>query len=120
MNELGHICPTCSQPLPLAGGLTVDPRDGSVSVNGDRLWMPTMEATLLMALWTRRPRHVPYEIIFDDMYGLECDQDWPSPKILNVYVCNLRRKIKNTPLKIETEWGRGYRLIVEEQKERAA
>lgn len=42
-----------------------------------------------------------------------------TKKIINVFVCKLRQKVKDTPIKIKNVWGRGYRLIVEEQKERA-
>ena len=37
----------------------------------------------------------------------------PMPKVVDVYICRLRRKLKGTGFAIETVWGRGYRLTDE-------
>lgn len=36
--------------------------------------------------------------------------DQPLEKIIDVFVCKLRRKLKQAGLEIETVWGQGYRL----------
>lgn len=40
----------------------------------------------------------------------------PTPKVVDVYVCRLRRKIKGSGYAIETAWGQGYRMVAAGQK----
>jgi DNA-binding response OmpR family regulator len=35
----------------------------------------------------------------------------PSEGVVRVKICTLRKKLKALPYRIETVWGRGYRLI---------
>lgn len=35
----------------------------------------------------------------------------PEPKIVDVFVCKLRKKVKPFGVEIETVWGQGYRLM---------
>jgi len=35
----------------------------------------------------------------------------PTNKVVDVYVCRLRRKIKGSGFVIETAWGQGYRMV---------
>lgn len=35
----------------------------------------------------------------------------PTPKVVDVYICRLRRKIKGSGYTIETAWGQGYRMV---------
>jgi DNA-binding response OmpR family regulator len=35
----------------------------------------------------------------------------PLPKVVDVYICHLRRKLKGSDFAIETVWGLGYRLV---------
>lgn len=37
-------------------------------------------------------------------------RDEPEPKIVDVFVCHLRKKLGRVGLKIETVWGQGYAL----------
>ena len=39
--------------------------------------------------------------------------DWPDPKILDVMICKLRKKLKALEIKIETVWGRGWHMPAE-------
>ena len=56
---------------------------------------------------------VSKETFFDHLYG---SIDEPAMKILNVFICKLRKKIgreiQDAAL-IETVWGRGYRVNAE-------
>jgi len=40
-------------------------------------------------------------LLYDDRYALE-------PDIIKVFVCKIRRKLRNTGFHIETRWGQGY------------
>lgn len=46
-----------------------------------------------------------YSAIYDDRVF---DEDLPDPKIIDVKICHLRKKLPSDA--IETIWGRGYRL----------
>lgn len=41
------------------------------------------------------------------------DADWPEVKIVDVVVCKIRARLREaeSPLRIETVWGQGYRLV---------
>ncbi len=109
------ICPTCSQPV---GSLPVW-LDGNVAIiTGERYRLTPTETDILQAIVSRHPRVAPHEAILQDVYGLLLE--WPSPQHFRVRISQIRRKLAGAPIAIESVWGRGYRLIVEEQKERAA
>lgn len=47
------------------------------------------------------------------LYGNRPDGDTPEIKIIDVYICKLRAKIEAFGIKVETVWGRGYRMSAE-------
>lgn len=53
--------------------------------------------------------------LYDDTF-----KDRAEPKIVDVYVCKLRKKLKLYDVSIETIWGKGYRLPERERFQRAA
>jgi DNA-binding response OmpR family regulator len=66
------------------------------------------EARLVQALYAR-DRPVTRDALMDSMY---LDRDWgtePGPKILDVFVCKVRRKMGDRD-HIANQWGRGYEL----------
>ena len=77
----------------------------------DEAWLEwgltRMETRLMRALAARPERMVPKGVLMDAMYF-----DRPQealPKIVDVLVCRIRRKIKASGWVIETVWGQGYR-----------
>lgn len=44
------------------------------------------------------------------MYGVYGEGNWPMDKIVDVYICKLRKKLAGTALSITTIWGKGWRL----------
>ncbi|MCZ7564720.1 MAG: helix-turn-helix domain-containing protein [Burkholderiales bacterium] len=52
------------------------------------------------------------DAIYAAMYGTRPDGDQPEMKIIDAYVCKIRRKLaaRRVPVKIECAWGRGYYL----------
>jgi two-component system cell cycle response regulator CtrA len=38
------------------------------------------------------------------------DDEMPEPKIIDVFVCNLRKKLATHGIKVETIWGEGYKI----------
>lgn len=51
------------------------------------------------------------EMIYNALYGLHDEP--PGQKIIDVYVCKIRTKLKPWNIPIETLWGRGYMLSPE-------
>ena len=41
-------------------------------------------------------------------HGWDCE---PQPKVIDVYICHLRRKLKGSGFAVETVWGLGYRMV---------
>ena len=71
------------------------------------------EYQMLELLCLRSGRVVSKETFLDHLYG---DIDEPEMKIIDVFICKLRKKIgreiQDAAL-IETVWGRGYRVNAE-------
>ena len=67
-------------------------------------------------LCLRKGNVVSKESFLNHLYG---GTDEPEMKIIDVFICKLRKKIKKaearSPL-IQTVWGRGYRVDIPEQK----
>ena len=71
--------------------------------------LTTSEHTILRTMFRNEGRVVTREVIMNTIYPhLE---DAPEQKIIDVFVCKIRAKISGQPFKIETVWGRGYRLV---------
>lgn len=47
------------------------------------------------------------------LYTDVCDDDEPQIKIIDVFICHIRRKVKPFGIEIHTVWGTGYRLTPE-------
>lgn len=47
--------------------------------------------------------------IMDAVYSLR-PNEVPEIKIVDVFICKIRRKVKDFDIEIETLWGQGYRL----------
>ena len=66
------------------------------------------EARFLSVLLTR-PEVATREMFYASIYQ---QQDTVhDPKIIDVIICNLRRKLTPRGIEIETSWGRGYWLV---------
>lgn len=46
----------------------------------------------------------------DALYGDRPEADEAEIKIVDVFVCKLRKKLKPFDIQVETIWGRGYRM----------
>jgi two-component system cell cycle response regulator CtrA len=92
------------------GDLAVNFDTQTVEVGGDRVYVTPKEYRILELLCQRQGVVLSKEIFLDHLYG---GRDEPETKIIDVFVCKLRKKLteasggKNY---IETVWGRGYML----------
>ncbi len=103
-------CPTCGQPLPETG-IFFDDEAGILVVGGQFVFFTKAEYALFSALWNAPGRTRTKPQLMDGIYGLLVDEE-PQQKIVDVYVCKIRRKLGDLPLNIETLWGNGYRIVV--------
>ena len=92
------------------GGLHVNLDSRTVEVAGKPVHLTSKEYSILELLSLRKGATLTKEMFLNHLYG---GMDEPELKIIDVFVCKLRRKIaevaegKNY---IETVWGRGYVL----------
>ncbi|MGX7708008.1 winged helix-turn-helix domain-containing protein [Methylobacterium sp. Gmos1] len=68
------------------------------------------EEAVLLVLYGAKTRVVHRERMLIGVYGILADA--PEQKILDVFVCKVRRKLMEaqTRISIDTVWGRGWRL----------
>lgn len=93
-----------------SGRLCIDVNDRCARVDYTTLPLTPSEYDLLEALALRKGRVMTKEAIFDVLYSGEDDR---GPKIIDVFVCKLRKKLiaaLDGEDPIETIWGRGYLL----------
>jgi len=95
------------------GELTLDLHARHACVHGRQLDLTNKEYQMLELLCLRSGRVVSKETFLDHLYG---GIDEPELKIIDVFICKLRKKIgreiKDAAL-IETVWARGYRVNAE-------
>ena len=97
-----------AQPHVTVDGLTVHLDSRLVTLDGKRVSVTNKEYGVLELLALRRGTLVTKDMILNHLYG---GMDEPeTPKIIDVFVCKLRRKLEDTGSRIETVWGRGFIL----------
>ncbi len=82
----------------------------SVAVDGERVYLTGKEYQMLELLALRKGTTLSKEVILNNLYG---GMEEPEPKIIDVFICKLRKKLANASGGtdyIETVWGRGYML----------
>ena len=99
-----------SQSIIRAGQLSVNLDQRSVEVAGDPLHLTGKEYGILELLSLRKGQTLTKEQFLNHLYG---GIDEPELKIIDVFICKLRKKLANASggkNYIETVWGRGYVL----------
>ena len=92
------------------GQLVVNLDTRSIEIGGRRLHVTGKEYSILELLSLRKGTTLTKEMFLDHLYG---GIDEPELKIIDVFICKLRKKIAAATGKhhyIETVWGRGYVL----------
>ncbi len=82
----------------------------SVEVNGIRVHLTGKEYQMLELLALRKGTTLSKEMFLNNLYG---GIDEPELKIIDVFMCKLRKKLANASggkNYVETVWGRGYML----------
>ena len=97
------------QSLIRTGELLVDLDGKMVTVNGRPVHLTGKEYHMLELLSLRKGTTLTKEMFLNHLYG---GRDEPEMKIIDVFICKLRKKLAKyaTESYIETVWGRGYML----------
>jgi two-component system cell cycle response regulator CtrA len=99
-----------AQPKVEVGKLTVHLEARTADVEGEPLHLTGKEYGILELLALRKGTTLTKEQFLNHLYG---GMDEPELKIIDVFICKLRKKIANATNGehyIETVWGRGYVL----------
>jgi two-component system, cell cycle response regulator CtrA len=92
------------------GDLVVKLNNKTVEVNGAHVHMTSKEYQILELFSLRKGMTLTKEMLLNHLYG---GMDEPQQKIIDVFICKLRKKLANASNGkdyFETLWGRGYRL----------
>ena len=92
------------------GDLIVNLEARAVEINGLKLYLTGKEYQILALLALRHGSTLTKETFLNHLYG---GLEEPEAKIIDVYICKLRKKLANASGGldyIETVWGRGYAL----------
>jgi two-component system cell cycle response regulator CtrA len=99
-----------SQSVITTGKLTVNLDAKTVEVDGSRVHLTGKEYQMLELLSLRKGTTLTKEMFLNHLYG---GMDEPELKIIDVFICKLRKKLAAATAGesyIETVWGRGYVL----------
>ena len=90
------------------GKLSFNIETKAVLMDGKSVNLTVKEAQILEYLCLHKGNVVTKDMFLDHIYG---GDDEPEPKIINVFICKLRRKLSDASdgeHYIENVWGRGY------------
>ena len=91
-----------------ANELEIDLSSKQVSFSGKNIVFTGKEFAILEILATRKGKLVRKETFLDQLYNGNSE---PDPKIIDVFVCKIRKKLVESGCEndiIKTMWGRGY------------
>ncbi len=109
-----------SQSIITTGMVAVNLDAKTVDVNKQRVHLTGKEYQMLELLSLRKGTTLTKEMFLNQLYG---GLDEPELKIIDVFICKLRKKLANATggeHYIETVWGRGYVLRDPAEEEEAA
>ncbi len=99
-----------SQSKIITGRVTVNLDTRTVEVDGKTLHLTGKEYGIMELLSLRKGTTLTKEMFLNHLYG---GMDEPEVKIIDVFICKLRKKVEQATggdSYIETVWGRGYVL----------
>lgn len=105
---IAQCCPTCRRLLEASSDLIID-EAGILVRNAVFAALTQQEFAMFEALRKAKHRVLSKEALLNDLYGLLPDE--PEIKIIDVFICKLRKKLKPLGVEIQTVWGKGYRLL---------
>lgn len=108
MEQAEQRCPCCQQPVAHQRFL-FDADSGVITdAGGKRCALTGQETRVFRALYEAKGRSLTKEAILNAIYHGRIDT--AEIKIVDVFICKIRKKIKGMGIEIETCWGSGYRV----------
>ena len=109
-------CNGHSDAIVRSGGLSINLDTQTVTLDGQHIYLTRREYSILELLARRKGNTVTKDMIMSHLYG---GMDEPELKIIDVFVCKLRKKLSSASGEnyIETVWGRGYLMPALESDE---
>jgi DNA-binding response OmpR family regulator len=106
------LCPTCGQQIaPLELLLSLE--TNMATRLGHTAKLSPQQAEILHVLLTRQPRMVSAPDICAAIYG-STDGPYDEAQVVRSQMANLRRNLAPLSVRIETVYGTGYRLVLDE------
>lgn len=76
-------------------------------------WGLTGQESRVMGALIARPL-VTKDVAMAALYR-DFGRDEPEPKIIDVFICKIRKKVRPFGIEIETVWGQGYRIPADQR-----
>lgn len=113
-------CPCCKQVLANHSDLIVDPDSGTIIRNGMAVILPPTEFDLFFKLYEQRGSVFDKETLYRELYWNRHGDADVEIKIVDVFICKIRKQISAVGIQITTHWGRGYSLNIVSEIQEAA
>lgn len=96
------------------GAVEINMNAKKIYAKGHSVTLTKKEYQIVEILSLRKGAVLSKEAILDHLYG---GLDEPNPKIIDVFICKIRKKLQALGVNdfIETNWGRGYMVIDQRQ-----
>ncbi len=111
---LRRASPTVSESSTLKrklGDVVIDPGSHVVTISGEPVKMRIKEFDLLITFVDNVNQVLSREQLLTKVWGYEY---YGETRTVDVHIVNLREKLDASSLRIETVWGIGYKLVVQE------
>lgn len=97
------------------GSVEINMNAKKIFAKGKPVTLTKKEYQIAEILALRKGAVLSKEAILDHLYG---GLDEPNPKIIDVFICKIRKKLQSMGVEdfIETNWGRGYMVIDHRQE----
>lgn len=109
-------CPCCGQHFEFKK-VHVSLETNAISFGDQTVFLTPQLAEIMSVLAEHAPMVVTNDLMFERVWGGLSDTE---PKILKVQIRKLRQALEPLPLKVETIWNVGYRLVIQERAATAA
>lgn len=113
MSQPECTCPVCGHKVDDIP-ITILPERGMIIAGGKFAVVQPGEMLLLQRLCEVFPRVLTKEAALDWLYQLNPDGA-AEMRIIDVYVCKMRKKLNPLGVRIDTAWGKGYALGMKER-----
>jgi len=91
------------------GNVVLDPSSREATISGTRVSLRTKEFDLLLTLMDHVNIVLSREQLLDLVWGYDF---YGQTRTVDVHIANLREKLVNCDISVETVWGMGYKLVV--------